>query len=146
MAYAVVTGASGGIGLCLAKELAARKYDLLLIARSADKLASACETLRSEHGIQAGYLALDLSDRSSLDQIIKWIDQKQADVSVLINNAGYGLWGTVETMALSKLENMIALNISALSGLTHRMIPYLKKKTPSYILNVASTAAYQAVP
>lgn len=146
MAYAVVTGASGGIGLCLSRELAARKYDLLLVARSADKLEAECQNLRKQFGIQAFSLALDLSEKSSQEQIIQWIDRNKAEVGVLVNNAGYGLWGTVEQSDLSNLENMIALNINALTGLCHRMIPVLRRKTPSYILNIASTAAYQAVP
>ena len=146
MAYAVVTGASGGIGRCLSRELAAQKYDILLIARSGDKLAAECRTLKSQYGIQASYLALDLSEKKSTDLIVQWIDQHQVDVNVLVNNAGYGLWGEVEKVDFAQLDNMIALNINTLASLCHRMIPYLKKKTPSYILNVASTAAYQAVP
>lgn len=146
MAYAIVTGASGGIGRCLCQELAAQKYDLLLIARSGDKLAATCRALQSEYGIRASYLALDLSEKKSTDLICQWIDQHQAEVNVLINNAGYGLWGEVEKVDFAQLDNMIALNVNTLANLSHRMIPYLRKKTPSYILNVASTAAYQAVP
>ena len=146
MAYAVVTGASGGIGRCLSQELATQKYDLLLIARSGEKLAAECRTLKSQYGIQASFLALDLSEKKSTDLIVQWIDQHQADVTVLVNNAGYGLWGEVEKADFAQLDNMIALNVTTLASLCYRMIPYLRKKTPSYILNVASTAAYQAVP
>ena len=146
MAYAVVTGASGGIGRCLGRELAAKKYDLLLIARSGDKLAAECLALQNQFGIKASYLALDLSEKESSDRITHWIDQHQAEVNVLVNNAGYGLWGEVEKVDAGHLENMISLNVNTLTRLSHRMIPYLKKKPPSYILNVASTAAYQAVP
>ena len=146
MAYAVVTGASGGIGRCLSQELATQKYDLLLIARSGEKLAAECRTLKSQYGIQASFLALDLSEKKSTDLIVQWIDQHQADVTVLVNNAGYGLWGEVEKADFAQLDNMITLNVTTLASLCYRMIPYLRKKTPSYILNVASTAAYQAVP
>jgi hypothetical protein len=146
MAYAIVTGASGGIGLCLAQELAARKYDLLLVARSGDKLANACQDIQVKFGVTAAHLALDLSDTKSIDDLIGWINTNSADVQVLVNNAGYGLWGPVESVDSDKLDNMMALNMSALVHLSQKMIPHLKKKTPSYILNVASTAAYQAVP
>src|SRR5260221_12528500 len=146
MAYAVVTGASSGIGRCLSRELAAQKYDVLLIARSGDKLAAECQSLQTKYGINASYLVLDLSEKVSTDRITQWIDQHRVDVGILVNNAGYGLWGEVEKTDFAKLDNMIALNIGTLAGLCHRMIPYLRKKTPSYILNVASTAAYQAVP
>jgi short-subunit dehydrogenase len=146
MAYAVITGASGGIGRCLSRELASRKFDVLLIARSGDKLAAECQMLQHQYGIKASYLALDLSEKTSADRIVQWIDQHQAEVNVLVNNAGYGLWGEVEKTDFAQLDNMIALNINTLASLCYRMIPYLRKKTPAYILNVASTAAYQAVP
>lgn len=146
MAYAIVTGASGGIGLCMARELASRKFDLLLIARSKDKLAEACQSMRNNFGVQAHYLALDLADKNAVNEIIHWIDQNQATVGVLINNAGYGLWGPVEKVDLTKLNNMLSLNIGTLVDLTHKMIPFLAKSKPSFLMNVASTAAYQAVP
>jgi len=146
MAYAVVTGASGGIGRCLSRELAARKYDLLLIARSGDTLAAECMALQNQYAITASYLALDLSEKTAADRIVQWIDQHKAEINVLVNNAGYGLWGEVEKTDFAQLDNMITLNITTLASLCHRMVPYLRKRTPSYILNVASTAAYQAVP
>ena len=146
MGYAVVTGASGGIGLCLARELAAKKFNLLLIARSGDKLSAACESLQQEFKIKATYLAMDLSEKKSIDLIHNWILQNQPEIEVLVNNAGYGLWGTVDQVPLTQLENMMQLNMTALVDLCYLLIPYLRKATPSYILNVASTAAYQAVP
>ena len=75
-----------------------------------------------------------------------WILQNQPEIEVLVNNAGYGLWGAVEQVSLTQLENMMKLNMTALVDLCYLMIPYLRKRTPSHILNVASTAAYQAVP
>jgi short-subunit dehydrogenase len=146
MAYALVTGASGGIGLCLARELAARKYDLLLIARSAEKLSAVCRSLSEEFGIKASPLALDLSDNRSMPAIRSWIDSNNADVEVLVNNAGYGIWGSFEQADRSSLENMMQLNMNALVELCHLLIPYLRRKPRAYILNNASTAAYQAVP
>jgi short-subunit dehydrogenase len=146
MAYAIVTGASGGIGLCIARELAARKYDLLLIARSSDKLIELANALKKEFGISAESLALDLSNTATVKNITDWIDQKGAEVAILINNAGYGNWGTFEQAKLSELENMMQLNMTTLVALCHGLIPYLKKLPKAYILNLASTASYQAVP
>ncbi len=146
MAYAIVTGASGGIGLAVARELALRKYDLLLVARSSDKLAAECSRFEQEFKIKASFLSLDLADKRSADKLVEWIDVNKAAVSVLVNNAGYGLWGEVAKANFDDLDNMIELNVNMLARLSHRLIPYLKQNTPAYILNVASTAAYQAVP
>jgi uncharacterized protein len=146
MPYAIITGASGGIGLCLARELAARKYDLLLIARSENKLAQECNTLEKEYGIKANFLSLDLTENSSVPAILHWINEHRVSVKVLVNNAGYGLWGSVEHVDHSQLQNMMTLNMSTLVSLCHALVPQLKSQRPSYILNVASTAAYQAVP
>ncbi len=146
MSFALVTGASGGIGLCLAEELARKKINLLLVARSEDKLKAAAIQLKSKHGIEAFVLAIDLSQPSAENKVKEWIDAHQWPVNILINNAGYGLWGRIEDLEASALNNMMQLNMNAMVNLCHSMIPILKKQTQSYILNVASTAAYQAVP
>ncbi len=146
MAYALITGASGGIGLCLARELAQRKIDLLLVARSVDKLSSICTELKKEFSIQAEYLSLDLSESNSVSSVMNWLKEKSYPVNILINNAGYGIWGTVESTSADKLNNMMQLNMNVVANLSHALLPELKKHSKSYILNVASTAAYQAVP
>ncbi len=146
MGYAIVTGASGGIGLCLARELAAKKYNLLLIARSEGKLLAQTQSLQREFNISASYLTLDLSEKKSIDVVKNWIDQNSIAVEILVNNAGYGAWGIFEQADLPELENMMHLNMNALVDLCYFLIPYLRKKSPAYILNIASTAAYQAVP
>jgi len=146
MSLAVITGASGGIGLCMAHELAARKYDLLLIARSTEKLASECARLQQKFNVNVSYLVLDLSLDASVKAVNDWIESNLAEVEVLINNAGYGLWGEVEKSRPEELENMMQLNMNTPVRLCYQMIPFLKRRKASYILNVASTAAYQAVP
>ncbi|MFM9839968.1 MAG: SDR family NAD(P)-dependent oxidoreductase [Cyclobacteriaceae bacterium] len=146
MAYALITGASGGIGLCLARELAQRKIDLLLVARSGDKLSTICDQLKKEFSIKAEYLSLDLSEPNAVNSLTNWLMEKSFSVNILINNAGYGIWGTVESTSSEKLNNMMQLNMNVVANLSHAMLPELKKHAKSYILNVASTAAYQAVP
>jgi uncharacterized protein len=146
MTYALITGASGGIGLCLARELAQRKINLLLVARSIDKLSSICTELKKEFDIQAEYLRLDLSEPNAVSSLMNWIKEKSFSVNILINNAGYGIWGTVESTSAEKLNNMMQLNMYVVANLSHALLPELKKHSKSYILNVASTAAYQAVP
>ncbi|MBS1950916.1 MAG: 3-oxoacyl-[acyl-carrier protein] reductase [Cytophagales bacterium] len=146
MAFALITGASGGIGLSMAHELAKRKIDLLLVARSEEKLLTLQKDLSNKFGVRVEYLCKDLSAEQSAAAIKEWIDKNNFSVHILINNAGYGVWGAVENTAVEKLTNMMQLNMLTLVELCHAFIPELKKHTQSYILNVASTAAYQAVP
>lgn len=145
MAFALITGASGGIGLSMARELAKRKIDLLLVARSEDKLASAKSELEEKYKIKVEFLSCDLSTPGSVPVVIDWLTKNSFDVNILINNAGYGIWGTVEKTPWAQLNNMMQLNMTSVAELTHAMLPELKKHSKSYILNVASTAAYQAV-
>jgi len=146
MPYALLTGASGGIGLCLAHELAARKIDLILVARSTDKLERLSREISEKYGVKAEYLSLDLSESTSIPTLIAWLHSRSFEVNILINNAGYGLWGNFEATEWKDLQNMMQLNMTTLAHLCHAMIPELKKHKNSYILNVASTASYQAVP
>lgn len=146
MAYALITGASGGIGLELAEELAKRKIDLLLLARSEGKLKEICNRLVSTYQIKADYLSIDLSASDAIAKIESWLASNSFDVNILINNAGYGIWGRVDSTSVENLNNMMQLNMNVVANLCHALIPQLKKHNQSYILNVASTAAYQAVP
>ncbi len=146
MSYALITGASGGIGLCLARELAKRKIDLLLIARTGDKLSAICNELKEEFNIKADYFSIDLSEINAVELVMNWLHEKSYSVNILINNAGYGIWGTVESTSPIQLNNMMQLNMNVVVNLSRALIPELKKHEKSYILNVASTAAYQAVP
>ena len=146
MPYALITGASGGIGFCMAEELAQRKIDVILIARSQDKLSLACEELKKKYGIRAEYLSLDLSKQDAVPTLLDWLKEKSFEVNILINNAGYGIWGTVESTPWNALSNMMQLNMNVVAQLCSGLIPELKKHSQSYIMNVASTASYQAVP
>ena len=146
MGYALVTGSSKGIGRAIALNLAGRGYDLLLVARSEDVLAELALEITNTKKVQAHYLALDLSAKNAENQILSWVESKGYEVSVLVNNAGYGLWGNFSDLTLEEQNNMMQLNMNFLVNLTYKLIPYLKKQPKSYILNVGSTAAYQAVP
>lgn len=144
--YALITGASKGIGRSLAAALARRKYNLLLVARSSADLADLCTSLAAAHGIQAHYLALDLSLPDAALQVRNWCREQQFKVSLLVNNAGYGVWGYFDELPLNDQCNMLQLNMQLPVELSYYMIPLLKEHPKAYILNVSSTAAYQAVP
>jgi len=146
MAFALITGASGGIGLSMARELAQRKIDLLLVARSEDKLAAAKKELEEKYKVRVEFLSSDLSKPGSVSVVTEWVAKNSFPVNILINNAGYGIWGAVEKTPWVQLNNMMQLNMVTVAEFCHTMLPELKKHPQSYILNVASTAAYQAVP
>lgn len=146
MTFALVTGASSGIGLSMAQELAKRKHNLLLIARSADKLTSIKSELSQQFNVQVEYLELDLSQPGAVEEVRNWVISKKFSVNILINNAGFGLWGKFEVVDAVEITNMLHLNILTMVAFCKAFLPELKKHPQAYILNVASTAAYQAVP
>lgn len=146
MAYALITGASGGIGLAIARELASRKHDVLLIARSEKELARQAEEIARRHSVKSDYLAIDLSLDGSSQTIKSWIDSKGYSIDILVNNAGFGSWGPLEEISESEFRGMMQVNMVALAEMCRIFIPVLKQQPRAFILNVSSTAAYQAVP
>jgi uncharacterized protein len=146
MSYALITGASKGIGKAIALELAARKIDLLLVARSEDLLKQVASGIREKYQTKADYLPLDLSAPGSARRILEWCAQKGYGVNILVNNAGYGLSGPFEKYSVEENTQMMQVNMIAPVQLCQVFLPMLKQSAPSYILNIASSAAYQAVP
>ena len=144
--YALVTGASSGIGRSIALQLAQRGYVVMLTARSEDKLKDLADEIKTRFDVDAVYLPLDLSLNDAAVQLISWCESLAVTPAILINNAGYGLWGDFAELNLNEQVNMHRLNTEAVIRLTHAMLPILKRNKRSYILNVSSTAAYQPVP
>lgn len=146
MSTAIITGASKGIGKAIAEELAKRKINVLLIARTESLLQEHASYLSEKYSIKADYLAIDLADKNAALHITSWCTEKKVPVNILINNAGYGLSGDFEQYSLADYQNNLQVNIQVVLELTYLMIPLLKQNAPSYILNVCSAASYQAVP
>jgi len=144
--YALVTGASKGIGLSISIELAKLGYHVMLVARSEVELKAIAEQLEREYKIIALYYFADLSDSNAVLEVASWCKSHTSSLAILVNNAGYGLWGNFEQLLLADQLNMLQLNINAVIALTHHLLPVLKMQQQSYILNISSTAAYQAVP
>lgn len=144
--FALITGASKGIGKSMTLQLAKAGYHLLLIARSEDELQQLTKQIQDKYNNKVFYLQADLSEDTAPIRVAEWVQQHTDKLSILINNAGYGLWGDFEKLDLSAQMNMLALNINTVLGLTHQLLPVLKQQQQSYILNLSSTAAYQAVP
>ena len=144
--YALVTGASRGIGRAISLLLAQRGYDLLLVARSEDQLAALAQEIAQKHQRQAQVLPLDLAAAGAAETVATWALGHTEQLAILVNNAGYGLWGRFEQLGLTEQQNMLQLNMTLPVGLTHALLPAMHKAPKAYILNVSSTAAYQAVP
>jgi uncharacterized protein len=142
----LITGASGGIGYELAKIFAKNGHDLILIARSADKMYALSEQLRTEHGVRVAAFARDLSDLNQVYELYHAIQQEGVFVDFLINNAGFGDYGFFAESSWDKTYRMIQLNISSLTYLTHLFLQDMKKNGRGRIMNVASTAAFQPGP
>lgn len=146
MEYALITGASKGIGKAIAYELAKRGYNLILTARSEDLLASLSEDIEKSHDVKAVYYAVDLAESGSAKELADWCTQNDYQLKILVNNAGFGLWGSFDKLPLDEQLNSMNLNMTAVVSLTHHLIPNLKKNKKAYILNVASVAAMIAIP
>jgi short-subunit dehydrogenase len=144
--YALVTGASKGIGKEIALQLAQKGYNLLLSARSEEDLAQLVGEIEVKYKVNALYFGADLSKPGTASELADWANSITDGLSVLVNNAGYGIWGSFESLDLTAQMEMLQLNINAVLELTHHLLPSLKTQQQSYILNVASTAAYQAMP
>lgn len=144
--HAIITGASKGLGNAIAHQLASVGYDVLLVARSERILAEESKIISDQYKVSAKFLPLDLSNPVAGQQLVDWCTQNQFHPSVLINNAGYACWGFFEKMELASQQQMMQVNMNTMIQVTHALLPILKQNSKSYILNVASTAAFQSVP
>ena len=144
--YALITGAGKGIGRALALQLAQNGYNLLLVSRSEKDLQTLATQLTADYKIKVEYLSVDLSINGAALAVFNWVTTLSLPVSILINNAGHGLWGDFEALPLEGQTNMMQVNMNSLVELSHLFIPLLKQQKQAHILNIASTAAYQAVP
>ncbi len=143
---ALITGASGGIGLELAGLFARDGYDLALVARSHDKLHAIAEELEKTHNVEVKYCSKDLAVSSTPEEILQSIRSEMIEIDVLVNNAGFGWYGEFSEMGLSDALEMIQVNITALTHLTRLLLPEMLRRRRGKILNVASMAAFQPGP
>jgi short-subunit dehydrogenase len=142
----LITGASSGIGEAFARRLAERGDNLLLVARSEDKLINLCNALGRSSSIHAQYFPIDLSRPESAARLFEETEKRDLQINFLINNAGFGSRGEFATLPLETELNIIDLNVRSLVELTHRYLQPMRARKQGTILNVASTAAFQPVP
>jgi short-subunit dehydrogenase len=139
---ALITGASGGIGEELADLCAAHGNDLVLVARSEDRLRKLADDLAGKHGIRVVVLPVDLADPAAPQRLCEELTAQGIEVDVLINNAGFGLQGPLAEMDVEAIIGMLQVNVAALTLLTRLLLPPMIRKGRGRVLNVASTAAY----
>jgi len=142
----LITGASSGIGEAFARKLAARGRNVLLVARSEDKLIALCNELGRLTSIRAQYLALDLTNAEARSQLFEETQKRELEIEMLINNAGFGSMGDFLKLDAQRELEMIELNVTALVELTQRFLGPMRERKSGTIINVASTAAFQPVP
>ena len=142
----LITGASSGIGEAFARKLAARGRNVLLVARSEDKLIALCNELGRLTSIRAQYVALDLQQPDAPLQLFEETKKRELEVEMLINNAGFGSMGEFAKLDLNRELEMIQLNVRAVVELTHRFLEPMRERKRGTIINVASTAGFQPVP
>ena len=141
---ALITGASSGIGLELARLFAADKWDLALVARSEGKLNELAAELQSAHGVTARVIAADLAKPDAPAKIMEAL--RGVEIEALVNNAGFGLGGEFAKTDLNAEIEMIQVNVTAVTHLTKLVLPAMVARRRGAILNVASTAAFQPGP
>jgi len=144
--WALVTGASAGIGVALARELAAGGANLVLTARRKERLETLAQELSAAHKIRTEVFAADLAQPGAPQQVYAYTVAKQINVDVLVNNAGFGAYGEFATVETQRLLDMVQVNCSAVVHLTRLYLPNMLKQRRGDVLIVASTASFQAVP
>jgi len=137
----LITGASSGIGLDLARIFAAKKFDLLLTARTEAKLRELARELERQHKIEAHVIVADLAQSDGPHRIFAEIVRLGLPVDNLVNNAGFGAYGEFKDIRLQEELDMVQVNITALTHLTNLTLPQMVKRGRGRIMNVASTAA-----
>src|SRR2546430_3367342 len=142
----LITGASSGIGEAFARRLASRGHNLLLVARTEEKLITLCSELGRGQRIRAQFVAMDLSQPDAPAQLFEEAARRDLQIDFLINNAGFGSMGDFAEFDLDRELNMIDLNVRSLVELTHRFLQPMRERKSGAIMNVASTAGFQAVP
>jgi len=143
---ALVTGASGGIGYELAKLLAKHHHNLVLVARSGDRLSQISSELQSQFGVSVKTVALDLAAPPAPQFLFDQLARENIAIDVLINNAGYGQYGEFAKSTLEESLGQIQLNITALTALTALFLPGMLARRSGRIMNVGSTAGFQPGP
>jgi short-subunit dehydrogenase len=144
--WALVTGASAGIGAALAVELARGETNLVLTARRRERLEELAQKLAAAYKVQTKIFVADLAEAEAPEKIFQFTKELGIEIELLINNAGFGAYGELTTVELRRLSDMVQVNCAAVVHLTRLYLPEMVARKHGDVLIVASTAAFQAVP
>lgn len=142
----LITGASSGIGLELARQFARNDHDVVLVARGEDRLMEVATGLEGEYGVDAEVVAKDLTAPDAPTEVYREVDERGITIDVLVNNAGIGTYGAFHETELEDELTLVKLNVLAVTHLTKLYIEDMVKRDDGRILNVASSAAFQPGP
>lgn len=140
--FALITGASSGIGLELAHVYASRGYNLVIVARDQDKLYKVAKTLTREYGQQVEAITLDLTAPKAIDTLMRHLHKEKIQIDTLINNAGFGLFGAAIDTDFKVERDIVELNVLAVTELCKRFGALMAERGQGGIMNVASTASF----
>lgn len=144
--WALVTGASSGIGEQFARQLAKQGSHLVLVARSESKLESLASELRKTHGIKAEVISMDLSKEGAPSELYRQCKFLKVDIELLVNNAGFATHGLFEELSGERQHEEVMLNVAAVVDMTHLFLPGMLRRNSGAVINVSSTAGFQPLP
>ena len=144
---AVITGGSRGIGESYARQLAARGFALHLVGRDSDRLARLAGELRSRHGVAVEEIVLDLAQQDGAERLYAEVRRRRTEpVDLLVNNAGFGLYGEFVDMPMPRIQEMLALHLLTVTKLVRLFLPEMRERRSGAIINVASVAGLMPLP
>ena len=144
--YALVTGASRGLGRCFARTLATRKQNLVLVARSGEKLEALALELRYAHGIHVESIPFDLAQTGAGQELVDELTRRELQIDLLVNNAGFGDQGRFLELSIERQLQGINLQNATVVELTHRLVPPMIERKQGGIITVSSMAGFQPIP
>lgn len=142
--FAVITGASQGLGKAFATELAKRGFNVVLVSLPGQSLSQLSDWISQELKVQSFYYETDFSSNANIRALANWLNEK-FNISILINNAGIGGTMPFDEAHIDYIDTLLQVNVKATALLTHQLLPNLKRQPQSYILNVSSIAAFSPV-
>jgi len=143
---ALITGASSGIGRAFAQALAAHKMDVILVARSQERLHTLATQLSDQYHVQAEVIASDLSQEYAALALQQEVERRGLGIDLLVNNAGFALNGSFETLSAESDHQQVMVDVTTVVDLAHAFVPSLLARGNGAIINIASTAAFQPLP
>src|SRR5580704_10704916 len=144
--FALITGASRGLGMAFARELAERRHNLVLVARSPEPLHAFASELRRSNPVSVIAIQIDLSCPGAGQSLAEQVSNGSIPIDLLVNNAGFGLRGEFRDLSLPRQLDMFRLNNQAVVELTYSLLPGMLKRRQKGIINISSTAGFQPIP